>query len=168
MGSAASPRRRRWRRLVQSFVLASLAGTALAASPAPASATGGDVVYTGSRVQVAAAAVVSMRALARLGARANGAGDEAGEPPEPQEKPEPNLRITLPSPFPAPLIGAASTSVVESPYVSASFLAQPDAPAVGSTRTESPPDTNGAVGRNRLMVTLNSNYAVERKSDGRC
>lgn len=167
MGSAANPRRRTWRRLVQSIVLASVAGTAFAASPAPASATGGDVVYTGARVHVAAAAVVSMRTLARHENRTDEADDEAGEPPEPQEKPEPNLRITLPSPFPAPLAAAASTSVVESPYVSASFLAQPDAPAVGSTRTESPPDTNGAVGRDRLMVTLNSNYVIERESDGK-
>jgi hypothetical protein len=111
--------------------------------------------------------VVTVRALARQAVRENEADDDAGEPPEPQEKPEPNLRITLPSPFPAPLAAAASTSVVESPYVSASFLAQPDAPAVGSTKTESPPDTNGAVGRDRLMVTLNSNYAIERKSDGK-
>jgi hypothetical protein len=138
----------------------------LAGGAQPARAGSGGVVYTGVRVHVEAAAIVHFRALVELD-RSGAAESEAGEPPEPQEKPEPNLRITLPSPFPAPLAAAASTSAVESPYVSASFLAQPDAPAVGSTETESPPDTNGAVGRERLMVTLNSNYVIERKSDGK-
>ena len=33
-------------------------------------------------------------------------------------------------------------------------------------KTESPPDTSGAVGRDKLMSTLNSNYVIQRKSDG--
>jgi hypothetical protein len=57
-------------------------------------------------------------------------------------------------------------SVLPSPFPSASFLAQADVPAVGATQTESPPDTSGAVGRDELMVALNSNYVIQRKSDG--
>jgi hypothetical protein len=53
-----------------------------------------------------------------------------------------------------------------SPFPSASFLGQADVPAVGATKTESPPDTNGAVGLDKLMVALNSNYVIQRKSDG--
>jgi PASTA domain len=142
---------------------------AFAAPPQARASTAVDVVYTGARVHVAAAAVVDLRALARVNRvrEPDAAEPEAGEPPEPQEKAEPNVRITVPSPFPAPLAALTSTSVVASPYVSASFLAQPDAPPVGSTKTESPPDTSGAVGRDKLMVTLNSNYVIQRKSDGK-
>jgi len=139
-----------------------VAGIALTAVP-PATASTGGVVYRGARVHVAAAAVVDLRALAREPAEER----TESEPPEPQEKPEPNVHFTVPSPFPAPLTEASSTAVVGSPYVSASFLAQPDAPALGTSKTESPPDTNGAVGRDKLMVTLNSNYVIQRKSDGK-
>jgi hypothetical protein len=149
-------------RLEASPPLAAVAGIALVAG-APATASSGDVVYKGTRVRVAAAAVVNVRALGHEPSEQR----SESEPPEPQEKAEPNVRFTVPPPFPAPLAEAPSTSVVESSYVSASFLAQPDAPPVGSTKTESPPDTNGAVGRDKLMVTLNSNYVIQRKSDGK-
>jgi hypothetical protein len=159
VGSAARLRRTGRRRALR---CAAVAGIALAAAPSATAATG-DVVYHGVRVRVTTAAAVDMRALARKPVEQK----TESEPPEPQEKPEPNVRFTVPSPFPAPLTEARSTSVVESPYVSASFLAQPDAPPVGSTKTESPPDTDGAVGRDKLMVTLNSNYVIQRKSDGK-
>jgi hypothetical protein len=126
-----------------------------------------DVSYTGARVHVSAAAVVSFRALARAERRAPlRAEAEPEEAPEPAEKAEPNVHFTVPSPLLSPLSVESRGSVVASPYVSGSFLAQPGAPAVGTTKTESPPDTNGAVGRDKLMVPLNSNYVIERKSDG--
>jgi hypothetical protein len=109
-------------------------------------------------------AVVNFRTLARLDRLLPRAGP--AQPPEPQEKAEPNVRITVPSPF-TPLLAPAALPPEPSPYVSASFLAQADAPAVGTNRTETPPDTNGAVGRDKLMVPLNSNYVIERKSDGK-
>lgn len=72
----------------------------------------------------------------------------------------PSSRVVFP-----PLV-RGRVSVVQSPFPSASFLAQADVPAVGATQTESPPDTSGAVGRDELMVALNSNYVIQRKSDG--
>jgi hypothetical protein len=69
-------------------------------------------------------------------------------------------------PLVVPRLVRGGVSVVPSPFPSASFLAQADVPAVGATRTESPPDTSGAVGRDELMVALNSNYVIQRKSDG--
>ena len=75
------------------------------------------------------------------------------------------MHFTVPSPLVAPL-SVTTTSAIPSPYVSASFLGQPDLPAVGTTTRETPPDTNGAVGRDKLMVPLNSNYVIQRKSDG--
>jgi hypothetical protein len=143
-------------------------GIALAGLPSPASGSQGAVAYTGVHVRVAAAAVVDVRALARLDRLRKRVTEpaEAGEAPEPQEKAEPNVRITVPSPLVAPFTVPARASAVPSPFVSASFLAQADAPPLGTTKRVTPPDTNGAVGRDKLMVPLNSNYVIQRKSDG--
>jgi hypothetical protein len=85
--------------------------------------------------------------------------------PEP-ERAEPNVRGAMPAWPAAPLPVAARISPEPSPSPSVSFLAEAGVPAVGSTKTESPPDTDGAVGRDKLMVALNSNYVIQRKSDG--
>jgi hypothetical protein len=85
--------------------------------------------------------------------------------PEPQEKAEPNNRITLPSPFQAPLSSTEATSSAPSPSPAASFLAQADAPGSGGL-SFIPPDTQGAVGSDKLMVSLNSNFVVQQKSTG--
>jgi hypothetical protein len=141
----------------------------LAASASPAASAGGAVTYTGARVHVLDSTVIDVRALSRLERKTT----PYLRPPVPAEDAdeaepvEPNVRITLPSPFASPLGAPTTTSSVASPYVSATFLAQPDVPAVGARRTESPPDTNGAVGRDELMVPLNSNYVIQRKSDGK-
>jgi hypothetical protein len=101
-----------------------------------------------------------MRALAR-----RPAPPELREAPEPKEREEVGTRVGG-----LPLIAPRATvrsriSAEASPFVSASFLAQTDKPVVGK-KTESPPDTTGAVGRDKLMSTLNSNYVIQRKSDG--
>ena len=150
-------------------VLLAAAAIALAGSAARAS-TRNDVTYTGERVRIAAASVVDFRKLARR-ERAERPIQEAEEAPEPLEKADPgdpvqpNVHFTVPSPLVSPL-AVTHTSSVASPYVSGSYAAQPDVPAVGATKTETPPDTNGAVGRDKLMVPLNSNYVIQRKSDG--
>jgi hypothetical protein len=152
--------------LRRSFVAALAGGAALVAAPSLAAGTeDGAVAYTGPRVHASAAAIVNVRVLA--GMEGLPEAEENAEPPEPQEKPEPNVRLTVPSPFVASLSVPTSTSAVSSPFVSASFLAQADVPPVGTTTTESPPDTNCAVGRKKLMVPLNSNYVIQRKSDGK-
>lgn len=85
---------------------------------------------------------------------------------EAQEKAEPNVRVKTP-PRRVYRQSAFLTAPAEpSPSSSASFLGQADIPQIGMTKTESPPDTSGAVGRDRLMVTLNNNYVIQRKSDG--
>ena len=149
--------------------LLAAAAVALMGSAAQAS-TGNDVTYRGARVRVAAAAVVDFRALARH-ERAEGPAAETEEAPEPEGKEgpddvvQPNVHFTVPSPLVAP-VSVTRTASFPSPYVSGSYAAQPDLPAVGTTKTETPPDTNGAVGRDKLMVPLNSNYVIQRKSDG--
>ena len=148
--------------------LAVVGAVALLSSSAQAGGSD-EVTYSGARVEIAAAAVVDFRELAReeRAEPVQKGPEESEEAPEPEGKdvPEPNVRFTVPSPLVAPL-SVTSSSAVASPYVSGSFLGQPDLPAVGTTKTETPPDTNGAVGRDELMVPLNSNYVIERKSDG--
>jgi PASTA domain len=148
-----------WRWLLCGFLAAS--GAAFTAFSPEASGFKNDVSYTGVAVQVTSAAVVDVRALARARARPEPAG-----PLEPQERSEQIVPSSRPSSSDLPLSVHASAATVPSPFVSASFLAQTDVPIVGR-KTESPPDTNGAVGRDKLMSTLNSNYVIQRKSDGK-
>ena len=148
-----------------------VAGAVAAMGSAARAATNDDVTYAGARVHVAASAVVNFGELARHERGRHVAADETEEAPvpegkeDPDEETQPNVHFTVPFPLVSPL-SVTSASSVASPYVSASFLGQPDAPGVGTTKTETPPDTNGAVGRDKLMVPLNSNYVIERKSDG--
>src|SRR5215210_2706400 len=141
-------------------------GIALATfATAAARSTGGAT----ARLEVTTA-VVDVRALARRDRLAPRVTQpEAAEAPEPEEKSEeeaePNVRNTVPSFLAAPSV-PSRISAAQSPFVSAGFLAQPDVPALGTTKRHAPPDTNGAVGREKLMVALNSNYVIQRKSDG--
>src|SRR6266436_1338775 len=56
--------------------------------------------------------------------------------------------------------------LIPSPAPSQSFLAQEDSPGVGTGGMSIPPDTTGAVGLDKVFVTLNNNYRVENKSTG--
>ena len=81
--------------------------------------------------------------------------------PEPQEKAQPNVHVTVPSPL-LPLLEAPAPGLdpaVPSPSPVSSFLAATDTDVV------IPPDTNGAVGLDKVMATLNNNYVIRRKSD---
>src|SRR6478672_8872029 len=120
-----------WRWLLWALFLGG--GIAFASLSPEASGSRHDVPYTGVPVHVSAAAVVNVRALARLPA-----SPEPASPPEPRERSERKAVAELPRSMPT------RAPTVASPYVSASFLAQTDKPLAGK-RTESPPDTNGAV-----------------------
>ncbi len=133
--------------------------------PSLASGAKSSFAFTGPHIRVSASATVNMRTLTRIGAPRVRAAREVEENPEPQELPEPNLQTRLPPPLVYPMT-VASAPAEPSPSPSASFLGQADVPQIGKTKTESPPDTNGAVGRDKLMVTLNNNYVIQRKSDG--
>jgi hypothetical protein len=149
--------------LTGAIAAAPSASFSFAAGPA-----GGDVRYTGVRAHVSAAGLVDFAQLARLDRlNKHAAGPITPAPmPEPQEKAEPNNRITLPSPFQAPLAPTAATSSAPSPSPAAGFLAQADAPSLGTGTSFVPPDTHGAVGLDKLMVPLNSNYVIQQKSNG--
>ncbi len=153
-----------------SLVACVLLACGLVAVAAPSFASGsadGSVTYPGVRVHVSRAGAIDFAQLARLERlKKRYAGPLVpGLMPEPQEKAEPNNRITLPSPFQAPLSPTEATSSAPSPSPAASFLAQADAPGSGGL-SFIPPDTQGAVGPDKLMVSLNSNFVVQQKSTG--
>jgi hypothetical protein len=145
--------------------LIAVALPALASGQSPARTS---ITYAGGSARLSAAAVVSFSQLARVEALR----PQAHGPlvpyllPEPQEKPEPNSTITLPSPFPLLPLTDERSAGVPSPSPSLSFLAQADAPRTGTSISTIPPDTDGAVGTNKLMVTLNNNYVIEDKATG--
>ena len=148
-------RRTSWTLLFWALVLAG--GVAFTALSPAASGFREGTRYRAVPIHVSARAVVDVRALAELPPVPEPSG-----PPEPQEKGETLTPASVPAPAPA----RAEAPTVASPFVSASFLAQTDAPISGK-KTESPPDTNGAVGLTKLMSTLNSNFVIQRKSDGK-
>jgi hypothetical protein len=89
--------------------------------------------------------------------------------PPPKEVPEP-LNLTLQMPAATQLTGAAPPTVpgllIPSPQPALSFLAQEDGAVAGTGNYVIPPDTTGAVGPNKLFVTLNRDYRVQDKSTG--
>ncbi|HEX8293066.1 MAG TPA: hypothetical protein VF570_15005, partial [Pyrinomonadaceae bacterium] len=69
---------------------------------------------------------------------------------------------------PAQALGQDDTGgpLAASPSPSQSFLAQEDGPKVGSGTYIIPPDTNGAVGIDRVFTNTNSNYRIHDKATG--
>ena len=132
---------------------------------APAGATS---PYPTAKISVGRSSIVDFAQLSRLDAQRHAYGAlQPGLMPEPQEKAEPNVHITVPSPFRAPLGLPTGQGSEPSPSPVQSFLAQLDSARNGTTTSFIPPDTAGAVGPDRLMSTLNSNYVVQDRADGR-
>jgi hypothetical protein len=69
---------------------------------------------------------------------------------------------------PGPAVGQDDTGGpnVPSPSPSQNFLAQEDGPKIGTTSFTIPPDTNGAVGIDRVFTNTNSNYRIHDKTTG--
>lgn len=65
-----------------------------------------------------------------------------------------------------PAINDEGGPLVPSPGPSQSFLAHPDGPMIGTSIFTIPPDTMGAVGRTKIMTTLNNNWVVQDKTTG--
>jgi hypothetical protein len=55
---------------------------------------------------------------------------------------------------------------VASPAPSTTYLGQEDGPKIGTTEFDLPPDTQGAVGLDKVFVNTNSNYRVQNKTTG--
>jgi hypothetical protein len=154
-------------------VLRLLVAGALACLALPAAAAGKssprlDLTFRGASLHVGGAAVIDFAQLARLQAQSPRARRSSTPDlqPEPQEKAEPNVRITLQSPFQAPLGLPEGAARAPSPLPVASFRALDDVPKSGTSSAVAPPDASGAVGSTKLMVTLNNNYVIEEKATG--
>jgi hypothetical protein len=63
----------------------------------------------------------------------------------------------------SPNVGMAG---IASPAPSTTYLAQEDAARVGTSTFTIPPDTMGAVGRDKVFVQVNNNYRVQNKATG--
>ena len=158
--------RHAWTRLLP-LAAAGIAAFAPAALASGKSAPSADLAYHGRPAQIVAAGVVDFAQLSRLEALAPQSGPLRSYPlPEPEEKPEPQSHITIASPLQPPLALPEGGLDIPSPSPALSFLAQADSPRAGTTSSVIPPDTDGAVGQDKLMATLNNNYVVEQKSDG--
>ena len=76
-----------------------------------------------------------------------------------------NQRVKRPKNLPQPPIESVGPNVV-SPSPSQSFLGQEDGPKVGTSTFNIPPDTNGAVGLDKIFSNTNPNYRVQNKATG--
>jgi hypothetical protein len=72
-------------------------------------------------------------------------------------------RAPLPQALQSPDVPDA---LAPSPAPSQNFLAQEDSPRAGTNNFAIPPDAAGAVGRDKVFVTLNNNYRVQNKATG--
>ncbi|HWS87296.1 MAG TPA: hypothetical protein VN282_10045 [Pyrinomonadaceae bacterium] len=66
----------------------------------------------------------------------------------------------------APAVDDPGGPLVPSPSPSQSFLGQEDGPKVGTGSFITPPDTNGAVGLDRVFTNTNANYRIHDKATG--
>jgi hypothetical protein len=139
----------------------------LTAAPAPRA-------VTSARIRPVSATKVSFKQVAEMSKRARLAMPATR--PTLREAPVPgSIRDT---PAGAPLAAAAGDSnaaagpddtggpLAPSPSPSQSFLGQEDGPKVGTTSFLTPPDTNGAVGLNRVFTNTNTNYRIHDKATG--
>jgi hypothetical protein len=126
------------------------------------------------RIGPAATATVNFKELSDL---------QASQPASPGElKPEYIHSPISPNEDGAPVISSGDDSTlngppasaddtttltnVPSPAPSSSFIGETDIPKFGTTSIVIPPDTNGAVGLDKVFVTLNNNYVVQNKATG--
>jgi hypothetical protein len=128
----------------------------------------------GEAISPAAVATVNFAELSNRAAARQTARFAAGE--EPDAAPVPGTveeSAVNEAAGDAPAGGAANAPApaapelnVASPAPAASFLAQEDSPRVGTNTITIPPDTMGAVGRDKIFVNLNNNYRVQDKATG--
>jgi len=164
---------------------AQVRATAVRSAPqSPAQAdTAGDI--SGTRIRPSSVTTVNFRQLAEMARRAAASRGPATNVQTLQAAPLPGTvndspEGTLPSASsaagaddadavggPGPVLqDEAGGPSAASPSPSQNFLAQEDGPKVGTTSFTIPPDTNGAVGIDRVFTNTNSNYRIHDKATG--
>ncbi len=91
--------------------------------------------------------------------------------PSPQGRPEPPAPATSERDSIPPAGGGIVNSDISQPNVaspspSQSFLAQEDGPRIGTGTFTIPPDTNGAVGLDKVFTQTNANFRIHNKVTG--
>lgn len=127
-----------------------------------------EVSYHG--IQPVSVSVINFKELAKADEQA-ARSRPANEPPvfiaipEPAETREPPNVIPM-APAPVTPWAPPTAPSIPSPQAALSFLGQEDGAIVGTAFYVIPPDTMGAVGPDKLMVTLNRDYRIQDKSTG--
>lgn len=80
--------------------------------------------------------------------------------------PEPDVDVKAHAPSEGKEDSSDVVPFVASPATSLNYQALDDIPIVGTSFVVIPPDTHGAVGLDKVMVTLNNNYRVQNKATG--
>jgi hypothetical protein len=143
---------------------------------APVLSDGSDVI-TPTRIEPVSATKVNFKQLAEMARRARTAArTQAGQAaPAPgtiiDTPPGEAVAPAAPAEGPAPPAAQDDTGgpLAASPSPSQSFLAQEDAPKLDGPQagfSVIPPDTNGAVGIDRVFTNTNSNYRIHDKTTG--
>jgi uncharacterized repeat protein (TIGR01451 family) len=119
--------------------------------------------FSGASVKPAAWGVVNFKRLAR-----REAARRASQKPPYRNAPNPEIpEPAVPPGHRGGTPTVTSTTLSQtSPAPVRSFGALGDIPVVGTNFRSIPPDTQGTVGPDHVFVTLNSNYRIQRKSDG--
>ncbi|MDT7540993.1 MAG: hypothetical protein QOE33_897 [Acidobacteriota bacterium] len=142
-----------------------------AQTPAPMQ-TRGDV--QGSRVSPVSVSVVNFDQLAKMADKkkaGNKVGSRAAQGETLRVMPAPGTVAEPETPQgefapPAAPVDSVLQPMVASPSPSSTYLGQEDGPKIGSTEFDIPPDTQGAVGLDKVFVNTNSNYRVQDKLTG--
>lgn len=117
------------------------------------------------RIEPSAVTVVNFRQLSKIRQPHVSAVIERPAPAPMTIDDSPNAGKTLDTPAPSKAEQIPGPSI-PSPAPSQNFLAQEDAPKVGTGTFTIPPDTMGAVGLDKVFVTVNNNYRVQNKATG--
>lgn len=160
---------RQSKRIVALCAVLLLLGLRVGPAATPVAGQGAGPQITGVPVKATQSAVVNFAELARQeAARAASQTDTADATPVVV----PNLSIeeagsndVLTPAKPTIQLNPSAPSVA-SPSPVQNFLAHNDVPKVGTGSSVIPPDTQGAVGPDKVFVTLNNNYVIEDKATG--
>ncbi len=140
-----------------------LLGWAHAAASVPAN--GESNVMTGISTKPSYVTTIDFSEIARQSSPVSSILDQHFTAPF-HSVPEELVTAAVPSTARSTIATGVSLVPIASPAPTQTYEALPDSYAVGTTTSVIPPDTHGAVGIDKVMVTLNNNVRIQTKSTG--